>query len=123
MTDHSLLCTETNNLCFDDLEARDDQTREIDCENVVGNESEALICAVPLQRDEILCLLFERQGEFLPRGDFLHRLRSGELDLCVRKEALDWIYKVSVLSFFPLIWRIFLCIQCGDLFFLDFIEF
>lgn len=87
MTDQSLLCTETNDLCFDDAEAKDDQTLVEDCEN------EPLVCVVPLQSDEILCLVFEREHELLPRGDFLQRLRSGDLDLCVRKEALDWIYK------------------------------
>nr|CAD43141.1 cyclin D2 [Daucus carota] len=92
MTDHSLLCTETNNLCFDDLEARDDQDPRIDCENVVGNESEALICAVPLQRDEDFVFVFESKVNFCPEVIFSTD-RSGELDLCVRKEALDWIYK------------------------------
>lgn len=97
MADQSLLCSETNSLCFDDLEAKDDQTHEIDCENVVGIRSEPLICNIPFQSDEILCLLFERENELLPRDDFLQRLRSGNLDLSVRKQALDWIFKVSVL--------------------------
>ncbi|KAK1361787.1 Cyclin N-terminal domain-containing protein [Heracleum sosnowskyi] len=75
MTDQSLLCTETNDLCFDDGETKDDQTLQVDCGS-----------------DEVLWL-FERENELLPRGDFLQRLRGGDLDLCVRKEALDWIYK------------------------------
>lgn len=107
MADQSLLCTETNNLCFDDVEAKDDQTHLVDCENVVGSGSEPLVCLVALQSDEVLCLLFERENELLTRGDFLQRLRSGDLDLSVRKEALDWIYKVSVLIIF-LFWRFFL---------------
>ncbi|KAL8133936.1 cyclin-D4-1 [Apium graveolens] len=95
MADQSLLCTETNNLCFDDVEAKDDQTHQVDFENVVavGNGSEPLVCFVALQSDDILCLLFQREHELLPRGDFLQRLRSGDLDLSVRKEALYWIYK------------------------------
>lgn len=90
---HSLPCTETNNLCFDDHDAKDDQTHQIDCEDLVGNRSEPLIRSIPFQSDEILCLMFEKESEHLPRGDFLQRLRSSDLDLCVRKEALDWIYK------------------------------
>lgn len=100
MADQSLLCTETNNLCFDDVEAKVDQTHQVDCANVVGNGSEPLVCFGPLQSDEILCLLFEREHELLPRGDFIQRLRSGDLDLSVRKEALDWIYKVSIYIYF-----------------------
>lgn len=117
MADQSLLCTEPNNLCLDDVEAKDDQTHQVDCEDLVGNGSEPLVCFVPLQSDEILCLLFEREHQLLPRGDFLQRLRSGDLDLSVRKEALDWIYKVSFFHLFIFLGNFCFCFfNVGDYF-------
>lgn len=93
----SLLCTETDNMCFDDLEATDDLDHPLVFCNLVGGGSEPLIGLIPMQSDEVLFLLFEKESEFLPRSDFLQRLRSGDLDLCVRNEALAWIHKVCVL--------------------------
>lgn len=91
----SLLCTETDNMCFDDLEATDDLDHPLVFCNLVGGGSEPLIGLIPMQSDEVLFLLFEKESEFLPRSDFLQRLRSGDLDLCVRNEALAWIHKAN----------------------------
>ncbi|XP_008802301.2 cyclin-D4-1-like [Phoenix dactylifera] len=57
----------------------------------------------PLQSDEFLARLVEIESEHLPRGDYAERLRSGALDLSIRKEAVDWILKVHAnYSFGPL---------------------
>ncbi|KAG1342294.1 cyclin-D3-1 [Cocos nucifera] len=57
----------------------------------------------PLQSDELLARLVERESEHLPRGDYAERLRSGALDLSIRREAVDWILKVHAnYSFGPL---------------------
>ncbi|EOA27394.1 hypothetical protein CARUB_v10023525mg [Capsella rubella] len=37
--------------------------------------------------------MLEREIEFCPGADYVKRLRSGDLDLCVRNQALDWILK------------------------------
>ena len=39
--------------------------------------------------------LVGREKENLPQDGYLKRLLSGDLDLSVRKEALDWIWKVG----------------------------
>ncbi|KAM1620471.1 hypothetical protein ACFXTN_017445 [Malus domestica] len=47
--------------------------------------------------------MVKRESEHLPTHDYLRRLRSGELDLSTRREALDWIWKAhSHYSFGPL---------------------
>ncbi|XP_074558732.1 cyclin-D3-1-like [Curcuma longa] len=48
----------------------------------------------PLQSDECLSLLIEREMEHLPREDYGDRLRSGALDLAVREGTIDWMWKV-----------------------------
>lgn len=49
----------------------------------------------PLQSDECLSLLVEREMEQLPREDYGERLRSGALDLAVREGTIDWMWKVD----------------------------
>ncbi|XP_057491043.1 cyclin-D4-1-like [Actinidia eriantha] len=92
----NLLCTESNNLCFDDLDSvnTDDQTHESNNQNLgfVSDRSEPLI-GLPLLTEESFCLMIERERQHLPRDDYLKRLRSGGLDLSARREALDWICK------------------------------
>ncbi|GFS39561.1 cyclin d4;2 [Actinidia rufa] len=92
----NLLCTESNNLCFDDLDSvtTDDQTHESNNQNLgfVSDRSGPLI-GLPLLSEESFCLMIERERQHLPRDDYLKRLRSGGLDLSVRREALDWICK------------------------------
>lgn len=81
-----LLCDEeTNDLCFDDpllhLQPSDHQSTG-------GLESQEMLLT-----DESLVWMVEREKEHLPRNDYLNRLRTGDLDLSLRKEALDWIFK------------------------------
>lgn len=55
------------------------------------------------QSEETVRAMVEREREHLPREDYLKRLRSGELDLSVRREALDWIWKAhTYFGFGPL---------------------
>ncbi|XP_061362364.1 cyclin-D4-2-like [Gastrolobium bilobum] len=49
---------------------------------------------LPLQSEECLALMLEKECHHLPGGDYLKRLRSGDLDFGARKEAIDWIEKV-----------------------------
>lgn len=54
----------------------------------------------PLQSDECLSLLVEREMEHLPREDYGERLRSGALDLAVREGTIDWMWKVDFSLYF-----------------------
>lgn len=93
----NLLCTETDSLHFDDLEAIDDPNHLIDSENLVDNGSEPLIGLIPMLSDEVVSFLFEKEKDFFPASDYLERLTNEDLDLCdVRTEAVHWIYKVCV---------------------------
>lgn len=95
----NLLCTETNNLDFDGLEfvVTDDLTHQTDNQNLESNNvrSDTLMGLFTFQIEEVVCLMFEREREHLPKDDYLYRLRSGNLDLSVRREALGWIWKVG----------------------------
>ncbi|XP_022766416.1 cyclin-D3-1-like [Durio zibethinus] len=51
---------------------------------------------LPLQSEECLALMVEKEHQHLPNFDYLKRLQSGDLDLTARKEAVDWIGKVHV---------------------------
>ncbi|KAK2374198.1 CYCLIN D4-1 [Trifolium repens] len=96
----NLLCSENNSTCFDDdLEFNDvfdgsgispswDYTN-LNLDNV---GSESFVCFVA-QSEEIVKVMVEKEKDHLPRDDYLMRLRSGDLDLSVRREALDWIWK------------------------------
>ncbi|XP_044511638.1 cyclin-D4-1-like [Mangifera indica] len=101
----SLLCTEDNNCIFDDINT--------DYNGVVVEEFEASLYNAdhqtrsqnkrfddwgdifPLQSDECLVLMLEKECQHLPNGDYLKRLQIGDLDLVARKEAVNWIVKVN----------------------------
>ena len=103
----SLLCLENNNTCFDDFECSAADGSGIspswDHKNLNFNDqclsgdnhhgSEPFMGFV-VQSDETVGVMVEREREYLPRDDYLRRLRSGDLDLSGRREALDWIWKV-----------------------------
>ena len=101
----SLLCAEDNSI-FDDndygaqMEKFEEDTtwyhrnhRTHDQNQSFGNgEGEGL----PLQSDECLASMVEKECHHLPNTDYLKRLRNGDLDLGARKEAVDWITKVGL---------------------------
>ncbi|KAL1568088.1 cyclin-D4-1-like isoform X2 [Salvia divinorum] len=86
-----LLCDEeTKSLCFDDgdfVETLNDQIH-----HQTGSDSGPFI-PLPFLSEECVDWMVEREREHLPRNDYLMRLRSGELDLSLRREALDWMFK------------------------------
>ncbi|GFZ10258.1 cyclin D2;1 [Actinidia rufa] len=53
-----------------------------------------LLSDFPMQSDEYFALMLKKETEHLPAGDYLQRLRNGDLDLGARREAVDWIGKV-----------------------------
>ncbi|XP_061336799.1 cyclin-D4-1-like [Gastrolobium bilobum] len=98
----SLLCLENENICFDDLEcSAADGSPYWDHKNVNFNNqclsndnlgSEPMVGFL-VPSDETVELLVEREREHLPRDDYLKRLRNGDLNLSVRRDAVDWIWK------------------------------
>ena len=102
-TSNLLLCSENSSTCFDDdlecCDAADGSNSRISHqfwdhhEGGGGGGSELLACFVALSEETVRAMV-EREREHLPRDDYLMRLRSGELDLGVRREAIDWICKV-----------------------------
>ncbi|KAF3445996.1 hypothetical protein FNV43_RR11174 [Rhamnella rubrinervis] len=108
----SLLCAEDNSI-FDDndygaqVEKFEEDTtwhhrnhRTHDLNRSFSNgEGKGL----PLQSDECLASMVEKECHHLPKTDYMKRLRNGDLDLGARKEAVDWITKATAhLNFGPL---------------------
>ncbi|MBA0597263.1 hypothetical protein Gorai_007075 [Gossypium raimondii] len=46
---------------------------------------------LPLQSDECIALMVEKEHHHLSSVDYLKRLQNGDLDLEARKQAMDWI--------------------------------
>ncbi|KAH7848548.1 hypothetical protein Vadar_004254 [Vaccinium darrowii] len=64
---------------------------------------ESLLIGLPMLSDECFALMVRRECEHLPGSDYLNRLRSGDLDLGARREAVEWIRKVvAYFNFGPL---------------------
>lgn len=95
-----LLCTETKNLCFDDLDSVANNDQKIQEKSKVLSfdygRSVALIDLLPSLSEESFCVMMEREKVFLPKDDYLKRLRIGDLDLNHRREAVNWIWKAHV---------------------------
>ncbi|CAN4126760.1 unnamed protein product [Withania somnifera] len=90
-----LFCTKAKSLCFDDLDDQNNQEKSKVLTFDYGR-SVALIDLLPSLSDESFCFMVEKEKEFLPKDDYLKRLRSGDLDLNVRREAVNWIWKAHV---------------------------
>lgn len=101
-TDASLLCDETIDFCFDDRDSvTDDDLESVTDNSVTDNQnlgvtdddkSESLV-DLPMLSEEVFSVMVESEKEYLPKEDYLKRLRNGGLG-AVRKEAIDWIWKV-----------------------------
>ncbi|XP_010444529.1 PREDICTED: cyclin-D4-1-like isoform X1 [Camelina sativa] len=84
----SLLCTETNVLVDDEDKGIvvDKTPIEISIPQMGFFQSE--------ESEEIIREMVEKEKQHLPSDDYIKRLRSGDLDLNVRRrEALNWIWK------------------------------
>ncbi|KAK9136128.1 hypothetical protein Syun_015458 [Stephania yunnanensis] len=105
-TGSSLLCAEDNNslMCFDEEddgfgydggfgvyeEGYDHQKRRF----LHGGGCVDFYVGFGLQSEECLDLLVEREWQHLPCEDYLERLKRGDLDVGMRREAVDWMEKV-----------------------------
>lgn len=52
------------------------------------------LTGLPVHMEDCLVSMIRRESEHMPAGDYLNRLRSGNLDVEARVQALDWIFKV-----------------------------
>ncbi|CAN4114852.1 unnamed protein product [Withania somnifera] len=96
-----LFCTETKTGCFDNLDGlvNDDDQKLQEKSKVLSfdyGRSVALIDLLPSLSEESFRFMVEKEKVFLPKDDYLKRLRSGDLDLNVRREAVNWIWKAHV---------------------------
>lgn len=111
----NLYCGETNLLCTENSMAVDDLNDDFYVspawphdnngyhiqDPIFSSNGSNFWIGFPSQSDEEVKEMVEVEKEYMPREDYLERLRSGNLDLRVRREALDWILKVLPLfSFF-----------------------
>ncbi|MCD7461283.1 Cyclin-D2-1 [Datura stramonium] len=102
----SLLCAEDNNSIlgneYDDVGTWYHRNHQNSQQNqrFYGVES---LTVLPLQSDECVALMIEKECEHMPCGDYLEKLRNGDFDFGARREILDWICKVhSHFNFGPL---------------------
>ncbi|XP_022752041.1 cyclin-D4-2-like [Durio zibethinus] len=107
----NLLCSENTSSCFDgdlDFNAINEFGVSPACHHhfknqifnqqdpfFINNRSTSLMgsSGFAIQSDDIIKEMVEREMKHLPRDDYLKRLRSGDLDLSVRRGALEWISK------------------------------
>ncbi|XP_076890527.1 cyclin-D4-1-like [Bidens hawaiensis] len=97
----NLLCAEDNNsICYDDDEDGHGDQNNVD--DIVVNKNQCFIknleteCSVldlPVQSDECLGLLIEKECQQFVGFDYLEKLRNGKLDLVARQQVVDWIMK------------------------------
>lgn len=62
-----------------------------------------LLMGLPLQDEEYLVGMMERECEHMPNEDYVRRLQTGVLDLPARSDAVDWIGKVHAYYNFGLL--------------------
>ncbi|CDY14561.1 BnaC03g48980D [Brassica napus] len=85
----SLLCTEITNVGDEDDGIILDETPIVFPEISISQTS------FPSESDEFIREMMEKEKQLLPSDDYISRLRSGYLDLDVRRrEALNWILKI-----------------------------
>ncbi|URE06778.1 Cyclin, C-terminal domain [Musa troglodytarum] len=96
----ALLCVEDNSciLGFDDGNGDNDEDEE-HTRCCVSQRKRCdfygdYLTGFPLQSDECVAFLVERESAHMPREDYAERLRSGSLDLSIRRDAIDWMLKV-----------------------------
>ncbi|ESQ31322.1 hypothetical protein EUTSA_v10004644mg [Eutrema salsugineum] len=84
-----LLCTETN-------VGDEENGMIVDKIPILVREISIPQMGFPSESEEIIREMMEKEKQRLPRDDYIKRLRSGDLDLNVRRrEALNWIWKAS----------------------------
>ncbi|XP_010278021.1 PREDICTED: cyclin-D1-1-like [Nelumbo nucifera] len=65
--------------------------------------------------DTRVSLLLEKEGEMMPREDYLTRLHSGDLDVSARNDSVDWILQGSSPFQLRTIDCLFICESSGSI--------
>lgn len=98
----SLLCADENDSVFEDNDCCGALSDEFDSQwshrvhqNFRGGFDGVGGGWLPLQSEEFLALLLEKEEQHLPNAEYLNLMRNGDLDLVARSEAVDWIGKVG----------------------------
>lgn len=82
----SLLCTETINVGDDDM--------------IFGREISNFQMGFPLESEEMIREMMEKEKQHFPSDDYIRRLRCGDMDFNARRrKALNWIFKVLFLIY------------------------
>ncbi|CAA2991298.1 cyclin-D4-1-like [Olea europaea subsp. europaea] len=98
-----LLCNEeAKSLCLDDDDLVDPFS-DVSCQTddnkgmsfVNGGQDSEPLVHFPCVTEESIGLMVDREIEHMPRDDYLSRLRTGDLDLSVRREAVEWMCKAN----------------------------
>ncbi|XP_054789066.1 cyclin-D4-2-like [Prosopis cineraria] len=91
----TLLCAEDDSIFDDTDNGATMEPLEVSCgfhsRNLYFHDRDDRL---PLQGDECLARMVQKECDHLPAGDYLDRLRTAALDFGARKEAVDWIEKV-----------------------------
>ncbi|KAI3670360.1 hypothetical protein L1987_87951 [Smallanthus sonchifolius] len=111
----SLLSAENNDsVCYDDNDDQNNVDERLwGCGNhlivdqnqcfIKNLETECSVLDFPVQSDECLFLLVEKECDQFVGFDYLTKLRNGNLDMLARQQAVDWIRKVHAhFNFGPL---------------------
>jgi cyclin D1/2/4, plant len=84
-----LLCAEDSSSILD-LEAEAEEEALLARSGEPGGGAE-----FPVPSEECVAGFLESEAAHMPREDYAERLRSGGMDLRVRTDAIDWIWKVG----------------------------
>ncbi|GLJ29185.1 hypothetical protein SUGI_0575530 [Cryptomeria japonica] len=87
----SLLCAEDGG--WDDEVASssfpEDKVETLKCIELAG------LPDFPVEDDEMVSFLVQKEKEHLPREDYVERYRNRALDVTARREAISWMHKVQ----------------------------
>ncbi|XP_057839346.2 cyclin-D1-1 isoform X1 [Cryptomeria japonica] len=78
-------------LCKEDID-RDD---EVTSSSLPEDEVIARLPDFPVEDEEMISLLVQKEKEHLPREDYIERYLNLNLDLAARQEAISWMHKIQ----------------------------
>ncbi|KAL3845139.1 hypothetical protein ACJIZ3_002542 [Penstemon smallii] len=85
-------CSGTDLLCNEEL--NDDLNfQSFDEENETGGSDSTPLIHLPCLSEECIGWMLERERKHLPKNDYISRFTNGELDVSLRREALDSMFK------------------------------
>jgi len=89
-----LLCAEDSSSILD-LEAEAEEEVMLARSSRTRGEPSVVF---PVPSEECVAGFVEAEAAHMPREDYAERLRGGGMDLRVRMDAIDWIWKVGARS-------------------------